>query len=199
MNTINRLTACTALLAAWLAGCAVAPPLRLYTLGGHPLAENIRPLSHRATVIEVDPLILPNAADSEDILLRDGDVVERSPTGRWVSPLSNLATSFVTSQLAMRAPSALVTDQWPTMAPDYRVMIHVSRLDVSRSGQAVLQADWQIFARDPKKRPARGRVQITLSGPIATDHDRVRLETALFEHLAKAINIPASSPALVNR
>ena len=199
MNIIIRLTGCAVLLAAWLAGCAAAPPLTLYTLGERPLAENIGPLPHRAAVIEVDRLILPNAADSEDILLRDGDVAERSVTGRWVSPLSNLATSFVTSQLAMRAPSALVTDQWPTMAPDYRVMIHVSRLDVARSGRAVIQADWQILAHDPKRRPTRGRAQITLSGPIATDHDVVRLETALFEHLADAINIPAGSPALVNR
>jgi uncharacterized protein len=175
-----------ALAALLLAGCA-APPLRLYTLGEPPVSEDSRPLPHGAAVIEVDRLILPNDVDSEDILLTDGDVVERSPTGRWVSRLSLLATDHVTARLAMRSPDALVTDQWPAEAPDYRVMIHVERLDVANNGQASLDADWQISGRDPGGRPIRGRARIRLTGPTATDQDVVVLETALFNRLADTI------------
>jgi uncharacterized lipoprotein YmbA len=169
-----------------LAGCA-APPLRLYTLAEPPVGAVTRPLPHGAAVIEVDRLILPNDADSEDILLSEGDVVQRSPTGRWVSRLSLLATDLVTAQLGMRAPDALVTDQWPAEAPDYRVVIHIARLDVTKSGRASLDADWQISARDPERRPIRCRAQIRLTGPTATDEDVVRLETALFGRLADAV------------
>jgi hypothetical protein len=182
-----------ALAALLLAGCA-APPLRFYTLGEPPVSEDSRPLPHGAAVIEVDRLILPNDVDSEDLLLRDGDVVERSPTGRWVSRLSLLATDLVTERLAMRAPDALVTDQWPAVAPDYRVMIHVARLDVANSGHASLAADWQISARDPGQGPIRGRAKIGVAGRTATDQDVVRLETTLFDRLADAIEIPATSP-----
>lgn len=183
-----------ALAALLLAGCAAAP-LRLYTLGESPASQDTRPLPHGAAVIEVDRLMLPDDADSEDILLRDGNVVERSPTGRWVSSLSLLATDLVTSRLAMRAPDALVTDQWPAEGPDYRVMIHVARLDVANDGRALLQADWQISARD--SRPAvRGRAHISLTGPTATDQDVVRLETALFDRLADTIRFPEAIPTV---
>jgi uncharacterized protein len=184
-----RRTGWTVLAALLLAGCA-APPLRLYTLREPSVSENARPLPRGAAVIEVDRLILPDDLDSEDILLRDGDVLERSPTGRWASRLSLLATDLVTSRLAMRAPDALVTDQWPAEAPDYRVMIHVARLDVASNGLASMDADWEIVASDPERRPIRGRAQIRVAGPTATDQDIVRLETALFDRLADAINIP---------
>ena len=134
-----------------------------------------------------------DAVDSEDILQRDGDVLKRSSTGRWVSRLSLLATELVTSRLAMRAPDALVTDQWSAQAPNYRVSIHIARLDVTSNGRASLDADWQIVARNPRRRPIRGRAQIQLAGPTVTDQDVVRLETALFDRLADSIDIPPSS------
>jgi cholesterol transport system auxiliary component len=183
----------TALAALLLAGCA-DPPLKLYTLGEPSVSGNARPLTRGAAVIEVNRLILPDDLDSEDILQRNGNVVERSATGRWVSRLSLLATDRVTSRLAMRDPDALVTDGWPAESPDYRVMIHVARLDVASNGLALMVADWQISARDPRKPPIRGRAQIRLSGPTATDADIVRLETSLFDRLADAIAVPAASP-----
>lgn len=193
MSTQLQRTGWSVLAALLLAGCA-APPLRLYTLGEPPLSEDAKSLPRGGPVIEVDRLTLPNALDSEDILLTDGNVVERSRTGRWVSRLSLLATGLVTSQLARRAPDALVTDQWPIKAPDYRVMIGIDRLDVARKGSAVMDATWQIFARDrgPESRSLRGHARIRLIGATATDRDIVRLETALFDRLADSIRLPRS-------
>ncbi len=179
-----------ALAALLLAGCA-APRLELYTLGDPPVSADVRSLHHGAAVIEVDRLILPEDFDSEDILLRNGDVLQRSPRGRWASRLSLLATDVVTARLAMRAPNVLVTNDWPAESPDYRVMIHVAHLDVASNGLALMDADWEIAARYPGRPLIVGRAQIRLSGPIATDQDIARLETALFERLADAIAIPA--------
>jgi cholesterol transport system auxiliary component len=194
MTTILQRTGWTALVALLLAGCAAAPPLRLYTLGDPPLSEDAPPLPREATVIEVDRLSLPDDLDSDDILLRNGNFLERSPTGRWASPLSVLATDLVTSRLARRAPDALVTDQWPAKSPDYQVMIHVARLDVTANGLAVMDANWQILAGASGKRALQNRVEIRLTGPTTTDSDIVRLETALFERLADAIDIPRTQP-----
>lgn len=192
MSAIVRRMGRAALAAVLLAGCA-APPLRLYALGEPPVTADARALPHGAAVIEVDRLILPDDVDSEDILLRDGYVLKRSPTGRWGSRLSLLATDEVASRIAIRAPDALVTDDWQAESPDYRVMIHVVRLDVSSNGRALLDADWQISARDRGRQPIRGRAQIKVSGATATDQDIVRLDTTLFERLADAIAIPAAS------
>jgi hypothetical protein len=188
LSAVVRRTGWTALAALLLAGCA-ARPLRLYTLSESPVSRDARQLTHESVVIEIDRLILPNDLDSEDILLRDGDVLKRSPTGRWASRLSLLATDLVTSRLAMRVPDALVTDQWPAQAPDCRVMIHLARRDVSSNGEALMDADWQISARDPGGRRIRARAQIRLAGPTATDQDIVRLETALFDRLADVIDM----------
>jgi len=143
--------------------------------------------------MKVDRLILPDAIDSDDIVRRDGDILKRSPTGRWASRLSLLATDLVTSRIAMRAPNTLVTDQWPARTPDYRLVIHVSRLDVTSQGKALLDAEWEIFSRNARRHPARGRVQVTLSGPDGTDRDVATLDSALFERLADAIDVPGGS------
>lgn len=192
MSRSPRWTACTAALALCLAGCA-APPLRLYTLGETPVSADSRPLPSDAAVIEVDRLILPDVLDSDDIVLTDGDVLKRSRTGRWASRLSLLATDLVTSRLAMRAPDILVTDQWPDRAPDYRLMIHVSRLDVTSEGQASLDAEWEILSSNAKRRMVRGRVRVTLSGSDATDRGVASLDSALFERLADAIDLRGES------
>jgi len=189
LSAIARRTGWTALTALLLAGCA-APPLKLYTLAGSSVGESAQPLTRGAAVIEVDRLVLPDDVDSQDILVRNGDVMERSDTGRWVSRLSRLATELVTSRLAMRAPAALVTDSWPDEPPNYRVIIRVARMDIASNGLALLVADWQVSARDPGESSVRGRAQIRLSGPTAMDADIVRLETALFERLADTIVIP---------
>lgn len=193
MSATVRRTGWMALAALLLGGCASAPPLRLYTLGDPAISEDPRVLPRRAAVIEVDRLILPRELDSEDIFLRDGNVLKRSSTGRWASRFSLLATDLVTSRLAMRAPDALVTDQLPIEAPDCRILIHISRLDVDENGRALMDAEWQITAGTRESGPILGRTQISLDGSTGTDRDVVRLETALFEQLADAIDIPTGS------
>lgn len=111
------------------------------------------PLPRQEAVIEVDRLMLPNYLDSQDIVLRDGSILQGSSTGRWVSRLFLLATGLVTSRLATRVPDALITDQGLVQAPQYRIVIHVARLDITKDGRASMDADWRIVAGH-RKRPA---------------------------------------------
>ena len=191
MNARVRRTGWISLAALFLAGCA-APPLKLYTLTQGALSADTQPLPRWTTVIEVEHLILPNAVDSDDIVLSDGDVTKRSPMGRWASPLSVLATSLVTSRLAMRAPHALVTDHRPAEVPDNQITIDVTRLQVSSTGVALLDASWQVLGHVPKRQPILGRTRIRLAGPTATNDDIARLETGLFDRLADKIPIPGT-------
>jgi uncharacterized protein len=174
--------------ASLLASCA-APPLTLYTLGGPAIATDAPPLGGRAMVIEIRRVTLPDYLDTQDILVRHGNTLERSSRGRWASRLSLGITDLLTGRLAQRRPDALVTDQPQTEAPSYRVLINISRLDVTAEGVATLEADWQIVPRDPAMPTRRDRAGFSITGPVATDQDVVTLEETLVARLAGAIDI----------
>jgi uncharacterized protein len=175
-------------LAGLLASCA-APSLSLYTLGGPAVASDTGPLGRHAAVIEVPRVTLPDYLDTQDILVRNGNTLDRSPRGRWASRLSLGITNLLTARLAQRRPDALVTDQPQTQAPSYRIQINISRLDVTVAGVATLEADWLIVPRDPAMPTRRDRAQFTATGPVATDQNVVTLEEGLLNRLADAIDI----------
>jgi hypothetical protein len=171
------------------AGCAAGPPLKFYTLSEGSISSDAQPLARGGPVIEVVRVSLPSYADTEDLFVRRGNVIERSPTGRWVSRLSLLATGLLTAQLAASNPDALVTDQPQGRPVDYRIMIHISELDVSSEGQAIVAVDWQIVPRNVGKEIVWNRARFSMSGAVATDQDIVSLERALFRRVAAAIEI----------
>ncbi|HEX4023505.1 MAG TPA: PqiC family protein [Steroidobacteraceae bacterium] len=176
------------LIALALAGCA-APPLRLYTLSETPDSA-ASPVSTRGSlaVIRIDRVTLPPYLDTQDILVRDGHVLNRSQTGRWATRLSIAATDLLTARLAMRKADALVTDEPEIGAPDYEIRVHVSELDVTSSGEAVMAADWQIYSRTAEGVPIANHTRIVRHGSVATDENVVELEEALFDELADSID-----------
>jgi len=176
-----------------LAGCA-APPLSLYTLsGGSGPDQPARPLGAHPFVIEVARVTIPDDLDTEDILLQDGSVLRRSKTGRWASRLSLEITSMLTQKLAGRHPEALVTDMRQLTPPSERLLVSITRLDLSANGVAEFAADWQIVPEDARARMMRDRVQFSLSGLVANDRDVVALEKQLIDKLADAISLPPSA------
>lgn len=181
-----------AMLTALAVTACAARPLRLYILNDPAALAPPAQLRPGTPVIEVNRLTLPEYIDTVDILVRHGNVLERSDGARWASRLSILATNLLTARLATRAPGALVTDQWRGTAPDYRVVVQVTRLDVTTAGVASLSAYWQIVPRDPRLQAVRDRTQIRVTGLVATDQEVVDLETELFERLAGAIRLPSA-------
>jgi uncharacterized lipoprotein YmbA len=171
-----------------LAGCA-GPPLKLYTLNVPSSMAEGSPLGQGAVVIQVVRVTVPDELDSQDIVYRDGDILHRSQVGRWASRLSLGITDRLTERLAARRPDALVTDQPPVATPTYRVVINISRLDVTGAGNATLDADWTIVPRDAAAPVLRDRVRLNATGPVATDQDVVALVSGLLDRLAAAIDI----------
>jgi uncharacterized lipoprotein YmbA len=171
-----------------LAGCA-APPLTLYTLADQT-NQTAAPLGEHPVVIEVSRVTIPDDLDTEDILVQDGNVLRRSKTGRWASRLSMEITSVLAHQLASRYPEALVTDVRQLTSPAERVLVSITKLDITAQGAAEITADWQIVPENSQSSVTRDRARFSLSGPVTTDQDVVALEGKLIGKLAESISLP---------
>ncbi len=173
--------------------CAAAPVLH-YTLAAPPQATASSALGRQPIVIVVDRVSLPDALDSDDMMVRHGNVLERSHSGRWASRLSLGVTDLVTALLARSRPDALVTDE-PQMTPaSYRISINISLLDLAvvagaAGGSATLEADWLVVPGDASKPPLRDRAHVSISGPVGTDQDVAALTAVVLTQLAAQIDI----------
>jgi uncharacterized protein len=180
--------------AAALAGCAAAPALNLYTLsGGSPSDDSSTALTgpppRGAPIIEIARVSLPEYLDSRELYVRRGDALERSSTGRWASRLSIAATDLLTTQLMMRLPDAWVTDQPQARTPDYRMIVHIDRLDIMSSGTGVVEADWEIVPRGASGEIIRRRTRFSMNGAVGTDEAVVHFERLLLDRLAGEIDV----------
>ena len=179
----------TFLLCTLLASCA-SPPLTLYTLADDSSSAVAPSLDEHPVVVEIARVSIPDDFDSEDILVHDGNVLKRSKTGRWASRLSLEITSLLTHDLAARYPQALVTDVRQLTSPADRLLVSITRLDISAQGRAEIVADWQLVPENSEAKIARARAQFSLSGPVATDKDVVALEGELVNRLAGSVFLP---------
>ncbi|ACI51014.1 protein of unknown function DUF330 [Gluconacetobacter diazotrophicus PA1 5] len=174
---------------AFLAGCA-SPPVRFYTLGAPAIATGAVPtgiVTPATPVVEVARVTLPDYLDGQDIVVRAGNQIERSATGRWASRLSLGATDLITAQLARGRTDLFVTDQPQSLPATWRLAVNISRLDVTRDGTASLEADWSIIPHDANLPILHSRAAFTQAGAAATDGDTARLTQAVLEQLAERI------------
>ena len=193
-SSIGRRPAAVVALAAiaFLATSCASPPLTLYTLEAAPPAAPASPSAGKLKVVEIRRVIVPDFLDNQDIMVRDGSTLARSSRGRWASRLSLGATHFLTAQLAQSRPDLLITDQPQVEAPDYRVFVTISRLDVKADGTATLEADWLVVPRASGLPSQRRRGQFSATGSVATDQDVVSLNRSVLEQLGQVI--AASNP-----
>ncbi len=172
-----------------LATSCASPPLSLYTLTPTDVSAATVPLGHPRAVIEIRRVVVPDYLDTQDILVRNGNTLQRSSHGRWASRLSIEVTRYLTGLLAARRPNALITDQPPVATPNDRIFITISNLDVTSAGLATLQANWTIVPHNPARPIRAQRAMFTVNGPVNTDQDVVVLTQAVLTRLANAIDI----------
>lgn len=188
MLSLRRLS-CAALLCgcALLTSCA-SPPLRLYTLG-MPSDQAVRqPHLPRASTIEISRTVIPDYLDSQDIVLRNGEEIVRSPKSRWATRLSLGITDLITNQIATFHPNELITDQPLADAATLRVQVNISRLDVDANGSVVLDANWAVLPQDPNKPLIRDRVHLSETGDVSTDAAIATLMRKVIIELANHVN-----------
>ncbi|MFT8591185.1 MAG: PqiC family protein [Acetobacter orientalis] len=171
-----------------LSGCA-SPPLRLYTLG-MPSDQNVQPphLSARAQTVQIARIMLPDYLDTQDMVIRNGEEILRSPKSRWATRLSVGITDLITNEIATFHPTLLITDQPLADAATLRIQVNVSRFDVDTDGQAVLDAYWAIMPQDPQQPLIRERAHLTANGSVASDADMAALMRKLVIMLADKVN-----------
>ena len=182
-----KLTPRIALLCLLVASGCAGPPLSLYTLADSSPAA-VAPLTAHPLVISVARVTIPDALDSEDILVRDGAILRRSNTGRWASRLSIGITDLLTAQLAARRPDALITDQTQAAPVSTRLLIDIGQLDINANGTAAITASWTIIPTDTAVPIQRGRASFTALGSAATDQDVVTLTKNIVTRLAPQID-----------
>jgi uncharacterized lipoprotein YmbA len=182
------------LFALALAACTAAPPLKVYVLSEDP-SQNAAstaaagPASSRdLPVIEVTRVTVPPYLDSRDVIVREGNVLERSPNSRWATRLSVGATELLTARLEQHESNAWVTDQPQARAADYRLGIHISRLDISRSGGGLIEAEWELVPHSASGEVIRRMTRFEMEGSVANDTAVANFEGALLDRLADEIS-----------
>ncbi|AQS86350.1 hypothetical protein A0U92_08085 [Acetobacter aceti] len=180
-----------------LAGCA-SPPLRLYTLEGAATVIPITsgPVAETGPVLEISRVTLPDYLDSQDILTRRGNTVERSPNGRWAERLSSGITDLITARISAARPDVFVTEQAPIGSfARARLRIVITRLDISTSGPASLDANWTYISDNDHGPVKTERAHFTSSvSGSGTDERVVEITNDLVNQLSRTIasSLPGS-------
>lgn len=171
-----------------LAACS-SPPLRLYTLGGPSIASSAQSgsIPTGTPILEIRRVVLPDYLDTQDIVVRRGEALSRSPNGRWAERLSNGMTDFLTARLGAARSDLFVTEQSPATPASARLMITITRFDITQDGTGTLEASWALVPTDESRPEQLERGVFTVHGPARTDSEVVALMNGLISQLSEQI------------
>ena len=118
-----------------LAACGLAGPAPdLYVLGAVYAATTVTTAHAGLPVVEVKRVGMPDYLDTTDILIRSGDQVVPSRTGRWSERLSVGVTRAFASALAARLPRMMVTTTSRAEPPAFQVVVDIETFDARTDG-----------------------------------------------------------------
>jgi len=127
-----------------MAACSLpgAPPVG-YVLGAVPQATATTVNQVGLPVVEVKRVQLPDYLDTTDIVERSGNQLIPSSTGRWGERLSLGITRALTTSLAARLPSVVVTAA-PVGRPAWQVLVDVAAFEATPDHQVLLVVQWTV-------------------------------------------------------
>lgn len=147
----NRLRAFTvALPALLLAACGSSAPTQFYTLATTvqpPAAAAQAPVAKKLFV-GVGPVTLADYLDRPQIVVRGNAYkVKLEDFNHWAGPLdTGLPTVLVGDLSALMPQDNVVVVPQPFVVPlDYQLRINISRFDIDAAGNAVTEAQWQLY------------------------------------------------------
>ena len=169
-------------------GCGLSgPPPAEYIIGTAPAPASVTtPLTGRP-IIEVKPVQLADYLDTRDLLVRSGNQVVASRSGRWGERLSVGMTRALAASLAARLRGVAVTTAPPVEHPTRQILVDVTAFEASANKDVVLVARWAII--DGPGRSTLLSEQTALTEPV-TSMDDSAVVTAMsraVEELASAI------------
>jgi uncharacterized lipoprotein YmbA len=137
-------------------GCASTPPPRFYTLSsldaGTP--ETKPSADGRCLSVGIGPIDIPDYLDRPQIVTRTNPhEVSLAPFDRWAEPLKDNVARVLEKNLSQSlcAKTILIFPWKGGALLDYRIELHVLRMDGALGGNVVLEAWWMIYSGDGKK------------------------------------------------
>ena len=179
-----------ALLSFCPVGCGLSgPPPAEYVIGTAPTPARVTiPLTGRP-IIEVKPVQLPDYLDTRELLVRRGNQVVASKSGRWGERLSVGITRALAASLAARLRGLTVTTTPPVEQSARQVLVDFTSFEARDNQEVVLVARWSVI--DGPGRFTLISEQTALTEPITSTDDSVVViaMTRALEDLASAIVI----------
>lgn len=127
-----------------LSSCS-SSPITLYTLtetqsGTKPAVS--ASVADTTPVLEIPRVTIPAYIDSQDIMVRDERIVERSSNGRWAGRLSEMITDAIVEDIQSARPNLFVTTDSVAKTANARLLITITKLSISKSGMAEIEGNW---------------------------------------------------------
>ena len=132
-----------------LAGCAGGPSVRTFVLSAALDPQTYPVPAQAAPAVQVQPVLLPDYLDTEEILVRNGlHELQASATGRWGERLSAGIAHSLSAALVLRLPGYRLEPGRPRDKAARQVIVDVEAFDVWRDGHCALSASWTILERE---------------------------------------------------
>jgi uncharacterized lipoprotein YmbA len=161
------LTLGSAVAATLPAGCASAPPERLYTLSAAaPARAAGEDVPAEGPTVVVAPAAVPDLVDRPQLVtFVDGHRVVILEQQRWAEPLRAGISRVVADGLGRQLGTTRVSTRDEALQrPDCRVYLDVRRLDVRRGGVVDLDALWTVACADGVTRTGRSVAREPIRG-----------------------------------
>lgn len=136
--------------AAWMGatlvlwGCGSYPLPKVYLLGDPAPAVAGVNSTTGLPVIEMKTVRVPDSLDTSDIVrLAGANQIKASATGRWGERLSMGITQDLVATLSGQMPGAVIENRG-AYEPSRRLLVTISRFDISPEGRCVLSARWRL-------------------------------------------------------
>ncbi len=182
------LTGSIALFAIALAACGPSgPPPNEYVLGIEPPAAEVSSPVTARPILEIGMVRIPDYLDRTDLLVRNGNQLTSSQSGRWGERLSLGITRALAASLAARLPNFVVTTTAPVNPPRRRLLVDVTTFEARADGQVVLATRWTMT--DGSGRTPLVSEQAVVIEPVSAMKDSgvVAAMTRAVENLADQI------------
>jgi uncharacterized protein len=182
------LTGSVALFAMALATCGPSgPPPNEYVLGTEPPATKVASPVTERPIFEIAMVRIPDYLDRTDLLVRNGNQLKSSQSGRWGERLSLGITRALAASLAAGLPKFVVTTTPSVNPPRRKLLVDVTTFEARADRQVVLAARWTIT--DGSGRATLLSEQAVVVEPVSAMEDSsvVAAMTRAIENLADHI------------
>jgi len=185
--------------AAWMAGglllcgCGSYPLPKVYLLGDRAPPVAGAASTNGLPVIEMKTVQVPDSLDSTDIdRLAGANQIISSPTGRWGERLSVGITQDLVATLSAQMPQVVIENRG-AYEPSRRLLVSISRFDISPDGQCVLSARWRLTDATGKVLSDSEEATFIEMAASGSDGAAAAAMTVALDHLATRIAITVGS------